>query len=104
MRNGKLVDIFPIVETAQGRLRGLLSGGVSAFKGIRYGADTSGENRYMPPRPPPRWTGVRDATGHGNYAPQMPSNRTREYADLIMFDQQPGGMGEDCLVINLWTP
>ncbi|MBT9527657.1 MAG: carboxylesterase/lipase family protein [Rhizobacter sp.] len=104
MQTFKASDLFPIVETAQGKLRGLISGGVSSFKGIRYGANTTGANRYQPPVAPPRWAGVQDATGHGNHAPQMPSNRTREYADLIMFDQQPGGMGEDCLVLNLWTP
>ncbi|MBC7955418.1 MAG: carboxylesterase/lipase family protein [Cytophagales bacterium] len=104
MQAFKSSDLFPIVETAQGRLRGLTSGGVASFKGIRYGADTSGANRFMPPAPPRHWPGVQDATGHGNHAPQMPSNRTREYADLIMFDQQPGGMGEDCLVLNLWSP
>ena len=104
MQTFKSSDLFPIVETAQGKLRGLISGGVSSFKGIRYGANTTGANRYMPPVAPPTWAGVQDAIGHGNHAPQMPSNRTREYADLIMFDQQPGGMGEDCLVINLWTP
>lgn len=97
-------DIFPVVETAQGKVRGLVSGGISVFKGLRYGADTSGKNRFMPPQPPPKWAGVRDALNYGNYAPQMPSDRRRDYADLIMFDFQPGGMGEDCLVLNLWTP
>lgn len=24
--------------------------------------------------------------------------------DLILYDIQPGGMGEDCLVLNIWTP
>ena len=47
--------MFPMVETAQGKVRGLLSGGVAVFKGIRYGASTAGANRFMPPAPPPRW-------------------------------------------------
>lgn len=97
-------DIFPVVETANGRLRGLMSGGVKVFKGVNYGADTSGTNRFMPPTPVVKWAGVKDATAYGNYAPQLPSNRVREYSDLIMYDIQPGGMGEDCLVLNLWTP
>lgn len=97
-------EIFPIVETSNGRLRGLMSGGIAVFKGVHYGADTAGTNRFMPPAPVARWAGVRDATAYGNYAPQLPADRRRAYADLIMYDLQPGGMGEDCLVMNIWTP
>lgn len=97
-------ELFPVVETSNGRLRGLMSGGVAVFKGVHYGADTAGANRFMPPAPVARWTGVRDATAYGNYAPQLPADRRRAYADLIMYDLQPGGMGEDCLVMNIWTP
>ncbi|TWO68538.1 carboxylesterase/lipase family protein [Caenimonas sedimenti] len=96
--------VFSVVETADGRVRGLKSGGIHVFKGLRYGADTGGANRFMPPQPVARWAGVRDATAYGNYAPQMPADRRRAYADLIAYDLQPGGMGEDCLVLNLWTP
>jgi len=96
--------VFTVVETADGKVRGLKSGGVHVFKGLRYGADTGGANRFMPPQPVARWAGVRDATAYGNYAPQMPADRRRAYADLIAYDLQPGGMGEDCLALNLWTP
>ncbi len=97
-------DLFPVVETAQGRLRGMTAGGVSMFKGVRYGADTSGRNRFMAPTPAPKWAGVRDAIEYGQVAPQMPNSRASDYSGLIMFDIQPGGMGEDCLVLNLWSP
>jgi len=96
--------VFSVVETANGKVRGLKSGGVHVFKGLRYGADTSGANRFLPPQPVQKWSGVRDATAYGNYAPQLPADRRRAYADLIAYDLQPGGMGEDCLVLNLWTP
>ncbi len=96
--------VFSVVETTDGKVRGLRSGGVHVFKGLRYGADTGGANRFMPPQPVAKWSGVRDATAYGNYAPQMPADRRRAYADLIAYDLQPGGMGEDCLVLNLWTP
>ena len=97
-------DIFPEVDTAQGRVRGMAAGGVNMFKGIRYGGNTAGKNRFMPPTPPPTWTGVRDAYEYGQIAPQMPNSRLNDYGGLIMFDIQPGGMGEDCLVLNIWTP
>lgn len=97
-------DLFPIVETADGKVRGLMSGGVQVFRGLRYGADTGGANRFRPPQPVKSWTGVRDALDYGNVAPQIPGDRRRAYADLILTDVQPGGMGEDCLALNLWTP
>lgn len=97
-------DLFPVVETAHGRVRGLDSGGIKVFRGLPYGDDTSGVHRWRPPRPVSPWPGVRDATRPGNYAPQLPIDRRRAYADLIQYDQMGGGMGEDCLVLNVWTP
>jgi para-nitrobenzyl esterase len=98
------IDIFPIVETAQGKIRGVSSGGIRMFKGVHYGGDTTGKNRFMAPTPAPKWAGIRDCFAYGQVAPQMPNNRENAYGGLIMFDIQPGGMGEDCLVLNLWTP
>ncbi len=97
-------DLFPVVETADGKLRGLVSGGIKVFKGVPYGADTSGANRFRPPQPVKKWAGVREALDYGNVCPQVPGDRRRDYANLIFLDYQPGGMGEDCLNLNLWTP
>lgn len=97
-------DIFPIVETRAGKLRGLVSGGIKVFKGVPYGADTSGRNRFRPPQPVKPWAGVRDALDYGQIPPQTPGDRRADYANLIYLDIQPGGMGEDCLNLNIWTP
>lgn len=96
--------MFPVVETARGKLRGLESGGVSIFRGVSYAADTSGKNRFMPPQPVEPWSGVRDALHWTDVAPQIPGDRRHVYADLIMVDRNPSGMGEDNLSLNLWTP
>ncbi|MEW4447377.1 carboxylesterase family protein [Qipengyuania sp. JC766] len=96
--------MFPIVETAHGKLRGLESGGVSIFRGVSYAADTSGANRFMPPQPIEQWPGVRDALHWTDVAPQIPGDRRHTYADLIMVDRNPSGMGEDNLSLNLWSP
>ncbi|HET9947810.1 MAG TPA: carboxylesterase/lipase family protein [Longimicrobiales bacterium] len=76
-----------ILETAFGRVRGVVEEGVHVFKGIPYGADTSGEHRWMPPRDPEPWTGVRDALEYGPSAAQG-----------------NGSGSEDCLVMNVFTP
>ena len=61
----------PIVQTVAGELRGRTVDGVHVFKGIHYGADTSGPHRFRPPRPVEPWTGVRDALEYGPNAPQL---------------------------------
>lgn len=97
-------ELFPVVETAQGKLRGVQSGGIAMFKGVSYAASTAGANRFRPPQPLTPWTGVKDAFRFGQVSPQMPGNRASGYGDLIVFDRQPSGPGEDCLSINIWSP
>ncbi len=96
--------LFYVVETSGGKVQGIVNAGIKTFKGIPYGASTSGKNRFMPPKKPTPWTGVRECFGHGQICPQTPSNLRGEYGMMIMWDQQNGGMGEDCLVLNVWTP
>lgn len=86
---------LPLVETAQGRVRGLVqTNGVTAFKGMRYGAAAAGPLRFMPPAPPPSWAGIKDAFEYGDQSPQ--ARGSLAHAGTAMTD--------DCLRINVWTP
>jgi para-nitrobenzyl esterase len=97
---------FCSVETASGRVQGLISSGIRQFKGVPYGASTAGANRFQRPKPAKPWMGVRDCLGYAEVSPQVPYDVSHEYARLIQFDLNVafGGMGEDCLHVNIWTP
>jgi para-nitrobenzyl esterase len=97
-------QLFHVVETTYGKVQGIATAGIKEFKGIPYGATTGGKNRFMPPKKPASWTGVRECFAHGQCCPQTLSNLKSEYGMMIQWDQHSGGMGEDCLVVNVWTP
>jgi para-nitrobenzyl esterase len=93
----------PYVETEYGRIRGYVRNGIHTFKGIPYGADTSGANRFMPPQKPATWAGIRSCLYHGSICPQpMTSFTDDEYSWLFSFIFST--QDEDCLHLNVWTP
>jgi para-nitrobenzyl esterase len=94
---------FVEAETAFGRVRGMDVDGIKTFKGIPYGASTAGRNRFMPPQDPAKWTGVRDALEYGPSAPQRePGVEPAASRSVASAGLPPEG--EDCLVLNIWTP
>jgi len=89
-----------VVETESGKIRGVMQAGVQTFRGIPYGASTAGANRFMAPRKPEPWTGVRDAFQNGPTAPQLGGAPN----PLILGHSAPTFQSEDCLVLNVFTP
>lgn len=103
----------PHARTKQGRVRGFRRNGACVFLGLPYGASTAGARRFLPPAPPARWAGVRDATRYGQRAPQpggpdMPNAPLSIYfsggrrAELAALGHDQ--VGEDCLRVNVLTP
>lgn len=95
-----------VATTTAGQVQGAMSeynDAVFVFKGIPYGADTSGANRFKPPQPVEPWTEVRDATALGA-ACAGPGFPPPPYAQEEGDDLDKTPVGEDCLMLNVWTP
>ncbi|MBU4317957.1 MAG: carboxylesterase/lipase family protein [Proteobacteria bacterium] len=83
-----------IASTQYGQIRGYVrDSGIHVFKGIPYGTDTGGKNRFLAPEPPEPWTGIKDTLEYGPACPQPP----------MSFDSINEYMSEDCLKLNIWT-
>jgi para-nitrobenzyl esterase len=97
-----------IVETSGGKLCGARRGAVSVFKGIPYGAPVNGPARFRPPHKADSWAGIRDMVDFGPVCPQDPKAARLDPSSLFgqVFDPEPSldNVGEDCLVLNVWTP
>jgi len=97
-------DDIAVVETVYGKVKGFILRDIYQFRGIPYGADTGGENRFMPPKEPEPWDDVYPAVWWGNSAPQIMDNRYanpyQSFTDHWNYDD----VSEDCLKLNVWTP
>ncbi len=97
-------DDIAVAQTTYGKVRGYILRDIHYFLGIPYGADTSGENRFMPPQKPEPWTDIYPAVWWGNSAPQNMenryANRYQSFSDHWNYDD----VSEDCLRINVFTP
>lgn len=92
------------VETTAGKIRGAMQGKVHAFKGVPYGGSTAPPHRFMPPRKPTPWTGVRDTMQLGHRSPQLLSDFHGFVPPEVEAMDRNEPMSEDCLMLNVWTP
>jgi para-nitrobenzyl esterase len=93
-----------VVETTSGKVRGFSRNGVYIFRGIPYGDTTGGANRFMPPKRPAAWAGVRSSTSWGPVSPHAPRGGWVNDEEQFLYQWDDGFAGEDMLRINVWTP
>ncbi|MEU9300939.1 carboxylesterase family protein [Streptomyces sp. NPDC048269] len=84
----------PVVALAQGALRGHTRDGAQEFLGVPYAAPPVGDARLRPPRPAPRWTGVREADRQAPACLQFSPYGLRD----------PRAVDEDCLYLDVYRP
>ena len=92
-----------VAKTQYGKVRGYIESGVLTFKGMPYGQNTGGENRWLPAKPPKPWEGEYPALVYGANCPQ----RLHDYTAIeqsFLYDWDDGWMSEDMLKLNVWTP
>ena len=98
-------DDIAVAQTTAGKVRGFILRDIYQFKGIPYGAPTSGKNRFMPPQEPEKWSGVRPTMNYGESAPQtIGYDRSVESMSFFQDHWNYDLIGEDCLKLNVWTP
>ena len=106
-----------VAKTQYGKVRGFVDGGVLTFKGIPYGQNTAGENRWLPAKPLKAWDGEYPALVYGPNCPQNLHAWDRPLAQqgqgatswgaieqTFIQDWDDGYQGEDMLKLNVWTP
>ena len=80
------------VKTEGGLVQGLAEDNLTVYKGIPFAAPPVGALRWRAPQPAPKWESVRTAD---QFEPGCMQS---------MGGPPPGGMSEDCLHLNVWTP
>ena len=94
-------EIGPPVETTSGKIRGTMRNGVHTFRSVPYGATTAAPYRFMRPRKPEPWTGVKDVFMTGHVAQQL---RPLSSPMAGAGDRANALGGDDCLTVNVFTP
>lgn len=88
----------PVVNMPAGDVRGAVDGDANVFRAIPYALPPTGDRRWRPPSPMPRWSGVRAAqkAGAACMQPPMAAGPYNRGSTVVM--------GEDCLTLDVTAP
>ena len=92
-----------VANTQYGKVRGFVDGGVFTFKGVPYGQNTGGENRWLPAQPLTPWKDEYPALIYGANCLQHNHDWTG-IEQTFLQDWDDGYQSEDMLKLNIWTP
>ncbi len=84
------------IKTAKvtgGEVQGIVTDGISVFKGIPFAAPPVGDLRWKGPAPLQPWTGIRKVEAFGPACMQAANSQGNT-----------APVSEDCLYLNVWTP
>lgn len=87
----------PVVNAPAGSVMGVREGDAQVFQAIPYALPPTGERRWRPPAPAPRWTGVRKVQTMGVACMQPPMAAGP-------YDRGETPMSEDCLTLDVTAP
>ncbi|MGH9586511.1 MAG: carboxylesterase family protein, partial [Acidobacteriaceae bacterium] len=88
-----------VAATKYGKVRGFVSGNVFTFKGVPYGQDTGGKNRWLPAKSPLPWDGEYPALIYGANCPQR-LHDWHSQEQVFLQDWDDGWQSEDMLKLN----
>jgi len=88
-----------VANTQYGKVRGFVSGDVLTFKGVPYGQNTTGENRWLPAKPPMPWKDEYPALIYGGNCPQYLHDNSDLWQAFLQ-DWDDGYQSEDMLKLT----
>jgi para-nitrobenzyl esterase len=91
-------------STTAGRIAGFVHDDLYIFKGVPYGDATGATGRFLPPRPPKPWSGLRSSRHYGPICPQDQGTGRFNDEEAFVFQWNDAVQSEDCLRLNVWTP
>jgi para-nitrobenzyl esterase len=82
-----------MAKVTGGEVQGVVTEGISIYKGIPFAAPPAGDLRWKAPAPVQSWTGIKKAEAFGPACMQAPNSQGNT-----------APVSEDCLYLNVWTP
>lgn len=98
--------LMNIIETRNGKIRGIQKDGYVLFKGVPFAKAPIGALRFKAPEPIENWEGIKECTVWPKKAMQFDFEDPNEfyYKEFYFNEEYNVEKSEDCLYMNLWIP